>query len=126
MSTTQIVLAVLGSGALFSFLSVALTLYFQRRRTGAEVVKITADAHKAEAEATGEWAEQVRTVLGDLRVAVNGLTDCQKEKAAEVIRRQEVEADNRQLKSANEILSKQNTDLQEMVTELRQKVREGV
>jgi hypothetical protein len=59
-----------------------------------------------------------------LRGAVVGLTECQKEKAVEVILRQEAEADNRQLRDANKMLAEQNTALQEELTKLRGQVRE--
>ena len=66
MSTLQIVGVVLGSGALFTFLGVLATLYFTRKKTGAEAMKFEADAHHTEAETASVYAQQVQGSLDKL------------------------------------------------------------
>jgi hypothetical protein len=136
VSTTQIVLTIIGAVLGSNALSVGITLYFTRRRTEAETQKTGAEAQKAEAEASGLYVDQIKALVSDLRVGLkevdqthNALNECLKLKAGVEIRVKEVEADNahleRALKLANEEREVKERELSDARARLRQHESEG-
>lgn len=87
--------------------------------------KDLADARHTDVETSGEWLEQLKSSVAEWQKVMGFYAECEKGKARAEIRVQEVEADNRQLRAANEMLAKADTVWQEQVTELRGKLKDA-
>ncbi len=91
----QLTVAVLGSGAL----STGLTLYFTRGKTDAEATSIYAAAHKTDADANRTEAEAMRVYMDEVRAGLErwkaatlDWSECVKEKSAAETRASEADA----------------------------------
>lgn len=127
----QLALTVLGSGAVFSFLTVVFTLYFTRGKTAAETGKYTAEAHKLDSDATRTEAESVQMYVSELRSSIQQWktttaewADCMRDKSAAESRLREETTERERLEKYAEGLRLQKVAADVEITRLNGELAE--
>lgn len=127
----QLILAVLGSGALFTFLGVLTDRWLTRIRTKAEARSLDGDAlvkksaaHKTDADASRTDAETAQLYINELRAAMSQWKGAMDDWGECVRQKAEAEAERDRLGTLAESYRFQLEKAQELETELRGQIQE--